>query len=103
LAGRKPFEYRGLREKRPGRAIYPYCSRKTSMKRMLNILARSEFELMLFIMGLIFFSWPLLRTADGKGVQTLYMYLFLIWTVIIGILVLVARAINRYHEHGNKD
>ncbi|MHC4944702.1 MAG: hypothetical protein ACYTG7_16920 [Planctomycetota bacterium] len=73
------------------------------MKRMLNILARSEFELLLFIVGLIFFSWPFLRIADGKDVQTLYVFLFLTWTIIIGILILTTRAINRYHKNGNND
>jgi len=65
------------------------------MKKILQIPARSEFDLMLFLLGLLLFNWPLLTVAAGFQVEHLYLYLFLAWAGIISMLLATARAILR--------
>jgi hypothetical protein len=63
------------------------------LKSIFRFPIRSDFDLFLFVVGLILFSWPLLTVAAGADVEHLFLYLFLVWAGTIVLLYATARTI----------
>ena len=60
---------------------------------MLRTTLKSPRLVALFLLGGVLFNYPLLalfnRAAETFGIPVLYAYIFLAWTLVIGLLALV--------------
>lgn len=65
------------------------------MKRLINFFGSKTGTLLLFHLGLLLFSWPLMSITANMGGVALFRYLFLAWAVFIAILPLMAYAVRR--------
>ena len=63
------------------------------MARIKKVLGRWEFQLLLFHVSLVLFGWPLVTFQDINRVKTMFVYLFLAWATVIGLLFLVSRSL----------
>ncbi len=59
-----------------------------------------EFVTLLFVAGVLAFSYPLLSLFDQPvllfGIPLLYLYIFLVWLGVIGLLAVI---MERYHHN----
>lgn len=62
------------------------------MKRLKMILRQPEFHGVLFVLGLILFSYPLLVMSTQGHPRLVYMSLFLPWGIIILLLFLTTKS-----------
>lgn len=56
---------------------------------------------MLFFLALL--SWPVLQIAGGHGVLLVFLYVFLVWTVLVGLLLAVSRTIPLTDEENSEN
>lgn len=59
-----------------------------------NLLGQKEFWIFLFVLGWIFFNWPLIELADGwvlLGMPAVLIYVSIIWLILILALYLFDR------------
>jgi hypothetical protein len=59
------------------------------MKKIKTLLRQPQFQVFLFSLCLILFSWPVVNFSDGARVKAMFVYMFLSWTVVSLLLYLV--------------
>jgi hypothetical protein len=62
------------------------------MKRAGYLADKPGFSLLLFLLCLVLFSWPLLSAIQSYGAEPIFHYLMAVWGVIILILFLSRRS-----------
>lgn len=62
------------------------------MKQSRSPLSRPAFSVILFIACFVLFGWPLLSL--GGGPAGMFIYLFVTWGVVIGVLFFMSRSYN---------
>lgn len=65
------------------------------MHRFVRFFGSGSFVTLLFHLGLLFFCWPLLSLVTEGGGIPLFVYLFIGWCGLVGLLFLVGVAIQR--------
>ncbi len=73
------------------------------MKRIKVLLRQPEFHALLFILGLILFSYPLLIMTNESHPASVYLSLFLPWGLMILLLFLTTRSYIPSHSERNND
>lgn len=53
------------------------------------MLRQTEFSVVLFVICLVVFSWPLLSIPGVESPRSMYCYLFFMWAVVILLLFLL--------------
>ena len=71
------------------------------MEKLSNILRQPGFHLWLFSFCLFLFSWPILKIPEKPLNETLFIYLFVVWSIIVLLLFLIAASLGR--EKGRPD
>ncbi len=61
------------------------------MKRLKTLFRQPEFQALLFCLGLILFTYPLVAMSGEKPPEVVLLSLFLPWAAIIYILFLASR------------
>jgi hypothetical protein len=72
--------------------------RSTLMKRIKRILRQPQFQIFLFSLCLVLFSWPVVNVSNAARAKAMFVYLFLAWTVVSFLLYLVTRSLGRSHS-----
>jgi len=62
------------------------------MRRLWQVLGRSDFQAFLFALGAVLFNWPVLGIFHLKPPAILFTYLFGAWAATIAVLFMVARS-----------
>jgi hypothetical protein len=62
------------------------------MKRLKALFRQTEFHILLFFMCLFLFDWPLATMAGVDQLDTMFVYLFTMWAIVIFLLFLVGRS-----------
>ncbi|GAB6176882.1 hypothetical protein JCM16814_17730 [Desulfobaculum senezii] len=57
------------------------------MSKLRTILSGKEFHILIFVVGCLVFGWPLVSIANIPGGPHLFIYLFALWGLFIGILL----------------
>ncbi len=65
-----------------------------------NVLCEPGFLLLLFLLGMAFFGWPLLESVAEDSTYRLYIYLFAVWAVLVAALYLASRALRKCNDRG---
>lgn len=68
------------------------------MKRLKGALRQPEFHAVLFSLGALLFSYPLLLMANTEPPRVIYLALFLPWAIIIAVLFLITRSYSVPHS-----
>ncbi len=83
----------------------PAAKRGTIMERFRATLRLPEFQVLLFCFCCVLFGWPLLLIVDQKHNETIFIYLFMVWGLIVLGLFLIARSLDLTDsdeiKHGN--
>jgi|WetSurSiteA1Bulk_404760.scaffolds.fasta_scaffold04058_3 hypothetical protein len=61
------------------------------MQRLISFIRKYDFTIFLFILFLLIYIWPLLSIAGLNNPESLFIYLFLTWSILIIILFLLNR------------
>ncbi len=64
------------------------------MKRIGALFARHEFQVLVFCLSLVLFSWPLVSSSDLDRISSIFVYLFVGWTVIIFLQFLISKVLT---------
>ncbi len=64
------------------------------MKRIGALFARHEFQVLVFCLSLVLFSWPLVSSSDLDRITSMFVYLFVGWTVIIFLQFLISKVLT---------
>ena len=64
------------------------------MRYSKNLFRKPAFSVLLFIVCLVLFGWPLLSIV-GSNPKSMFLYLFFIWGVVILLLFFMSRS---YHS-----
>jgi hypothetical protein len=64
------------------------------MKRIGDLFARHEFQVLVFCLSLVLFSWPLVSSSDLDRITSMFVYLFVGWTVIIFLQFLISKVLT---------
>jgi len=64
------------------------------MRYVKNLFSKPAFSVLLFIVCLVLFGWPLLSIV-GSTPKSMFLYLFFIWGVVILLLFFMNRS---YHS-----
>jgi hypothetical protein len=64
------------------------------MKRIGALFARHEFQVLVFCLSLVLFSWPLVSSSDLDRISSMFVYLFVGWTVIIFLQFLISKVLT---------
>ncbi len=77
------------------------------MERLKALFRQSEFHALLFCGSLLMLTWPVVSFSDVNRLQTMFVYLFLAWGMIVLLLFLVSRSLDDGNgsddtESGNK-
>jgi hypothetical protein len=64
------------------------------MERLKALFRQSEFHALLFCGSLLLLTWPVVSFSDVNRIQTMFVYLFLAWGVIVLLLFLVSRSLG---------
>jgi hypothetical protein len=59
------------------------------MQRLISLIRKNDFTVFLFILFLLVYIWPLLSIAGLNSPESLFIYLFLSWCILIVILFLL--------------
>jgi hypothetical protein len=73
------------------------------MERIKDLLRQSEFHLIFFFMCIVLFSWPLVSFSSIERLASMFIYLFVSWTLVILLQLLVSRAIRPGSERIRTD
>ena len=68
-----------------------------AMKVAEKIVLKTELGLILCLFSLVLFLWPFLSTALLSRLNALFFYLFIIWAIIIGILLIFSKHLASIH------
>jgi len=61
------------------------------MKRLLDILQHKEVHLVLLCLSLAAFIVPLVAAPGLKRPEALFVYVYVVWAILIGLLFLISR------------
>ncbi len=50
---------------------------------------KNELYILIFLLGIVLFNWPLLKTTENAGVWAQFIYLFLIWSAIVFLSLVI--------------
>ena len=64
------------------------------MKRIGALFARHEFQVLVFCLSLVLFSWPLVSSSDLGRINSMFVYLFVGWTVIIFLQFVISKVLT---------
>ncbi len=64
------------------------------MKRIGVLFARHEFQALVFCLSLVLFSWPLVSSSDLDRINSMFVYLFAGWAVIIFLQLLISKVLR---------
>ena len=64
------------------------------MKRIGALFARHEFQVLVFCLSLVLFSWPLVSSSDLDRINSMFVYLFVGWTVIVFLQFLISKVLT---------
>lgn len=64
------------------------------MRRLKDLLGKSEFRIVLFHICLILFGWPVVAFHDLAALGAMFIYLFLAWGAVICLLFLMSRSVD---------
>ncbi len=67
------------------------------MKVAEKMVLKTELSLVLCVICLILFLWPFLCTSILSRLKILFFYLFIIWAIIIGILLIFSGHLASVH------
>jgi hypothetical protein len=68
--------------------------RMRSMKVAEKIVLKIELSLILCTVSLILFLWPFLSTSILSSLKSLFFYLFIIWAITIGVLLIFSKRLD---------
>ena len=63
------------------------------MSRLRDLLRQREFQISVFCLSLLLFSWPLVSEADLAHIDTTFLYLFGCWVIVIILQFLISRCV----------
>ncbi len=63
------------------------------MKRIRLLFGKYEFHILVFCLSLVLFSWPLVSTSDFDRIDSMFVYLFVCWAVVIFLQFLISRVL----------
>lgn len=52
---------------------------------------KTELFILIFLLGLALFNWPLLKIADNSGITAQYLYLFIAWSIPVFLVIVINR------------
>ena len=64
------------------------------MKRIGALFARHEFQVLVFCLSLVLFSWPLVSSSDLDRINSMFVYLLVGWTVIVFLQFLISKVLT---------
>ncbi len=64
------------------------------MERLKALLRQTEFHLLLFVLCMVLFGWPVVTFPDIRRLEVMFVYLFVAWTIVIFLLFLVSRSLG---------
>jgi len=68
------------------------------MRRFKTLFRQKEFHVLLFCVSLFLFGWPVVSFSDIERLQTMFIYLFVFWGLIVLLLYLVSRSLHAVDE-----
>ncbi len=72
------------------------------MDRIINFFKAKSFAILLFHIGVLLFSWPLLSLSAETGGAPLFVYLLIFWALIVFALVIMGSCISISEENNRK-
>lgn len=69
------------------------------MERLKALFRQTESHILLFLISLVLFSWPVVSYSDVERLKVMFVYLFVAWAVVVGLLFLVSRSLSEHDEH----
>lgn len=70
------------------------------MQRLKAVFSQQEFQVLLFFLAFVLFSWPVVSFSDFARLRSMFIYLFVLWGIIVFLLFLVSRSIDSNEEPG---
>jgi hypothetical protein len=63
------------------------------MKRIRVLFSKHEFHILVFCLSLVLFSWPLVSSSGFDRINSMFVYLFVCWAVVIFLQFLISRVL----------
>ncbi len=73
------------------------------MGRINRLLRQVELHALFFVLGFLSLNWPILNIFHGKQPESIIIYLFSIWALLILILFVVQRACGAETVEGGEE
>jgi hypothetical protein len=70
------------------------------MEKVGNLFKKLGFSVLLFVICLFLFSWPILSITNKGRPEIIFIYLFLVWLSIIILIFFMSRS---YHNSSAKE
>lgn len=67
-------------------------------ERVRLFLVQTPIQAMLAGLGGLLVAWPILQIAGERGTEALFVYVFVVWAALVGLLLAVGRCIARVAE-----
>lgn len=74
--------------------------RGMAVDRIIAFFKSGSLALLLFHLGVLLFSWPVLSLSAEEGGTPLFGYLFLAWSAVVILLTLVGLSLGRDQDKG---
>jgi hypothetical protein len=71
-------------------------------KKLINLLTKTGFSVLLFCLGLLLFNWPLTSVVN-TNIELFFTFLFLVWSIIILILFFISKSLDTAASQNNPD
>lgn len=71
------------------------------MRRVAGVFRQPEFQIFLFCLMFALFNWPFLAVAGRIGFETIFLYLYGLWLVLILLLFFLQKSIRGKETGGN--
>jgi hypothetical protein len=71
-------------------------------KKLINLLAKTGFSVLLFSLSLLLFNWPLISVVN-TNIELFFIFLFLVWSIIILILFFISKSLDTSASQNNPD
>jgi len=72
------------------------------MRKIVSIVSLPGLELLLFLLFFALFGWPIITIVERTHNCSIFIYIFLVWSIIILLLAFIARHLNNGSKKGNE-
>ena len=73
------------------------------MRSLARLLRQPAFHIFVFCLLFMLINWPFLAISATNGLQSIFLYLFVLWPILILLLFLIQKSLRGNGPGGDQD